>query len=578
MHSTTRPRRLARLAACTALALSAGALLTAGPAAAVDGRADRTAVSDAAAQPSLTLPARADHAAAGYATAAAAAKPRLDLDGDGRPDWVWRGVWGFCGTFLSGSSSNKSTEFTIYHDTLETVKNIIPVGNAGGSSRPELLTLSFDGRLSLHPTTTKGAGAPTWSGYGWTAYNRVVSAADLNRDGRPDLLARTPSGDLYLYKGTGNLQDPFAPRIKVGPGWGGYDQLVGAGDLDRDGVADVLARTVDGVLYYYKGTGSATKPFKSRVKVGPGWNAYNQIIAADDVDRDGKTDIMARAFNGKIYWYFSTGNGHFTPRYDAGSNWQDVEFMFGSGITPVLGRHSLQARDGAGKIYEYVGQTDGNFFPRTETKYAPIEAGASMISASGLDKFNWATAVQVKGDGTAKLPYPSGDSPLTGLRAGAKPVAGPADLTGDGRGDLLSRDAAGVLWLNPGTGSRTAFKTAVKVGGGWGVYKNLVGGGDVTGDGRPDLIARGTDVLYVYPGTGSASKPFGTRFKVGAGWKQYDQLASPGDLNGDGRADLVARDSAGKLWRYVATGKRGSSTFSARGLIGGGWNMYAGLS
>ncbi|WP_030193850.1 VCBS repeat-containing protein [Streptomyces sp. NRRL S-87] len=571
--SLIRSTRPAGIAACTALALAAGTLLSAVPATAADGRPAPSA--SAGHRPAFELPRAAGRSATTYA--GTRARPRLDLDGDGWSDWVWRGVFGFCGTYLTGSGATEATDFTIHHDTLETVRDIIAVGNVGGSSRPELLTLSFDGRLSLHPTTTKGAGAPTWSGYGWQVYNRVIGAGDLNRDGHPDLLARTPSGDMYLYKGTGKLTgQPFAPRTKVGPGWGAYDQLVGTGDLDGDGVADLLARTLAGNLFVYKGTGSAAKPFRARVKVGPGWNAYNQITAVDDADGDGRADVLARAFNGKVYWYLSTGGGRFAPRREAASGWEGAEFFFGSGITPNLGKHSIEARGTDGKLYEYVGKTNGAFFPKRLTNWTPLPASSKLTYAAGLDKFNWGTPLETKADGTVSIPYSDG-ARRTGLPAGTALVAGPGDLTGDGRGDLLSRDSAGRLWLHPGTGSREVFKAAVKVGNGWDAYDALVGGGDVTGDGRADLVARKGGTLYLFPGTGSAAVPFARRSTIGTGWSTYDRLASPGDLNGDGRADLVARDGSGRLWRYTATGRSGSATFAPRGLVGGGWNVYTGV-
>ncbi len=44
------------------------------------------------------------------------------------------------------------------------------------------------------------------------------------------------------------------------------------------------------------------------------------------------------------------------------------------------------------------------------------------------------------------------------------------------------------------------------------------------------------------------------RERVGGGWNAYSALVGTGDLSGDGRTDLLARDTAGKLWRYASTG------------------------
>ncbi|MFJ5711617.1 FG-GAP repeat domain-containing protein [Streptomyces sp. NPDC093105] len=59
----------------------------------------------------------------------------------------------------------------------------------------------------------------------------------------------------------------FAPRTRVGGGWNAYRQLVGIGDADHDGHADLIAEEGwDGVshLSVYKGNGNWKAPF------GPG--------------------------------------------------------------------------------------------------------------------------------------------------------------------------------------------------------------------------------------------------------------------------------------------------------------------
>ncbi|MCL2554875.1 MAG: VCBS repeat-containing protein, partial [Actinomycetia bacterium] len=157
-------------------------------------------------------------------------------------------------------------------------------------------------------------------------------------------------------------------------------------------------------------------------------------------------------------------------------------------------------------------------------------------------------------------------------------VFGPGDLNNDGNADLLARDTGGVLWLLTGKGNGS-FYGRVKVGAGWGQYNALTGAGDINGDGYPDIVARaGNGHLYLYLGTGDSKAPFTSRIDVGAGWNTYTRLASPGDLDGDGRADLVGATSDGRLFRYSATGHIGTITYKARVLIGtAGWNSYSAI-
>ncbi|NED93035.1 VCBS repeat-containing protein, partial [Streptomyces sp. SID11233] len=88
-------------------------------------------------------------------------------------------------------------------------------------------------------------------GGGWDAYTQIIGKGDLTGDGKPDLVARDTSGALWLYVGTGDWHAPFEARTKIGNGWNAYDSLVGVGDNDYDGKADLIAREPAGDLYFY---------------------------------------------------------------------------------------------------------------------------------------------------------------------------------------------------------------------------------------------------------------------------------------------------------------------------------------
>jgi hypothetical protein len=97
---------------------------------------------------------------------------------------------------------------------------------------------------------------------------------------------------------------------------------------------------------------------------------------------------------------------------------------------------------------------------------------------------------------------------------------------------------------------------------------------DFNGDGRPDVVARDSSgVLWTYLGNGSGTFP--TRTRVGAGWNVMNSISATGDLTGDGRADIVARDSSGVLWTYRGNG---SGTFPTRVRVGAGWNTMKNIS
>jgi hypothetical protein len=98
----------------------------------------------------------------------------------------------------------------------------------------------------------------------------------------------------------------------------------------------------------------------------------------------------------------------------------------------------------------------------------------------------------------------------------------------------------------------------------------VLGSGDFNGDGNADVIARdAAGALWLYPGDGHGG--LGARVQIGGGWQGLTVLAG-GDFNKDGTQDLIVRDGNGGLWLYPGDGKGG---FLSRVQIGGGWQGLA---
>ncbi|GHG16058.1 FG-GAP repeat domain-containing protein [Streptomyces hydrogenans] len=180
----------------------------------------------------------------------------------------------------------------------------------------------------------------------------------------------------------------------------------------------------------------------------------------------------------------------------------------------------------------------------------------------------------VRSDG--RLNYTDG-GPLRDLGGGwniYNKVISAGNTGGGASEDILARDSAGVLWHYLAY-SNAALTQRTRIGGGWNAYTQIAGKGDVSGDGKADIVARDRDgVLWLYKGTGSRTSPFTGRTRIGSGWNTYNLLVSSGDLTGDGRADLVARDGSGALYLYKGKGSS-TSPYSGRVKIGtSGWNGF----
>ncbi|MFB7936015.1 hypothetical protein [Streptomyces sp. NPDC056049] len=102
---------------------------------------------------------------------------------------------------------------------------------------------------------------------------------------------------------------------------------------------------------------------------------------------------------------------------------------------------------------------------------------------------------------------------------------------------------------------------------------------DYTDNGSTDLLARDSagvlwrDDLYDWPVDGQV-KP-AKRTRIGSGWNTYKHIEAVGNIGGGATGDLVALDTAGVLWSYAG---KGDGTFGTRVRVGAGWGGYKQLT
>ncbi|MBY0336339.1 MAG: cellulase family glycosylhydrolase [Acetobacteraceae bacterium] len=177
-------------------------------------------------------------------------------------------------------------------------------------------------------------------------------------------------------------------------------------------------------------------------------------------------------------------------------------------------------------------------------------------------------------DGSLRLTGPDGTDTLRGVEvlrfADGDHVFGPRphDHTGLGFSDLLLRNGAdGALQLRQMQGAAATAQTALpNPGAGW----TLRGAGDLDGDGRSDLVWQnaGGDVV-AWRMNGASVAAMASLGNPGAGWS----FAAMGDLDGDGKADLVWQKSDGSVFAWLIDG---TSVVGMGGAsAGAGWSVAA---
>ncbi|MFE2555105.1 FG-GAP repeat domain-containing protein [Streptomyces sp. NPDC059352] len=223
-----------------------------------------------------------------------------DFSDSGSPDLIFRQS----GTLFIVDSrqslyfgAQTTPELTDIGAGWDAYKHIVTPGNVGGARYSDVVAGDRNGTLWLHVGNGKsGFSQRTRIGGGWQIYDRLTGGSDLDRDGRPDLVATDKAGDLWLYKGTGNATAPFAPRKKIGYGWGAYDKIVATGNIGGNTTGDLVARDKAGVLWLYLGNGDGT--FAKRRRIGGGWDRYGEIVGIGDADRDGRPDLVVNGRTG----------------------------------------------------------------------------------------------------------------------------------------------------------------------------------------------------------------------------------------------------------------------------------------
>jgi serine protease len=408
--------------------------------------------------------------------------------------------------------------------------------------------------------TANGMGAAVVTAAG----NESVQAATSSPGNCQNVInvaASGPSGALAPYSNFGSAVDLTAPGGDMTPGPGvTADSGVPGGILStlNDGPT-----TVGPEAYYFAEGTSAAAPHVSAAaallmaQMGPGATPaavearlkrtarpvpggctpgcgagladaaaavlhITMVVAAGDMNGDGKPDVLARDNGGVLWLYQGNGRGGWLGRVQAGNGWNGMTSIVGAGDMNGDGRNDVLARDGSGALWLYQGNGRGGWLGRTQ-------AG---------NGWNAMTA-----------------------------VVGPGDMNGDGRNDVLARDTAGVLWLYPGNG-RGGWLARAKAGSGWNAMTAVVGSGDMNADRKADVLARDTDgVLWLYPGNGRGG--WLGRIQAGNGWNTMTTITGRGDFSGDARNDVLAVDTAGVLWLYKGSGNGG---WLGRVQAGSGWN------
>ncbi|WP_328748556.1 VCBS repeat-containing protein [Streptomyces sp. NBC_00285] len=352
-------------------------------------------------------------------------------------------------------------------------------------------------------------------------------------------------------------------------------------DVDGDSV-DVKGRNgVEAWGSYWQLNKPANWTFTVRDAQGRTERTIRGHGAQVEVNWDLKTDSGAYPFNGPKTWSLKAtaedGGGTYTTGGSLGYNGGRQGFhdqgyySYGELVTlNASGALSLQYTTGKG-TFDF--KKTGSGWPAGTVAVPFGDMGADRCAEMLVRMPNGELRRYAGRCGEPYTPASSHTSLGTGWNA-YNVLTAPGDLTGDGRTDLLARKAStGDVYLFANDGA-SKLKPGVKIRS-WATYKKIVGAGDLNGDGFGDVLVQDkAGTLWRYDGTGTGQVK--ERVKVFASWgTSYNVVVGVGDITGDGKNDLVSRDTAGNLYRNNGDGK---GSFGARTKIATGWQGYKGVS
>lgn len=470
-----------------------------------------------------------------------------DVNADGKPDLLVSNVC-TAGSSGNGCTNNAGSVGVLLGNGDGTFQSAatyasggllaewLTVADVNGDGKPDVLVANSC--ASLNSTVCAGGGVGVLLGNGDGTFQTAltqqlngpfafsIAVADVNKDGKPDLVVSSRGIQILLGHGDGTFQ---APKTYSSTGFNSFS--VAVADVSGDGLPDVVAVNdcagpvcgSDSQFEVFLGAGhglfSAAQAFDTRASV-------TSAVGSADVNGDGKADLlMANACadtlctHGSVGVRLGKGDGTFQGvRFYASKN-----SLYSVAAADVNGDGKLDlvvaganANTSAGSVGVLLGNGDGTF------------QAIHNYSSGGFFAFSVAVA-DINGDGKPDL------------------------IIANNCGDILNcfnnqdNGSIGVL-LGNGDGTFQAAQTYFSGG----FYANSVTVADVNGDRKPDLVVANRclttspgcfvsppalGAISVLLGNGDGTFQAAQSFSSGG----YEGLSvAVGDINRDGRPDLVA--------------------------------------
>ena len=325
---------------------------------------------------------------------------------------------------------------------------------------------------------------------------RSVTAADVNNDGKPDLVCvRGIASTLYVWTNSGGGIFVSNANYSVG----NYPFQVVAADVNNDGWPDLITANNSGKSLTVLTNDDAGR-FVLASTLPLGSPSAPQSVVAADFNGDGRLDLVcANSQSASFTVWTNSGGGIFVS---------NVTFTVGAAQSIVP---------------KWVTTADINGDGKPDIIGACNNAGASFL-------FGW-TNNGVGGFASAPMPF---------ISSGLVCVT-PADVNGDGKVDLILLSSQVTVVTNNGAGTFAVSGNSTV-----GSNPYAVIAADVNGDEMVDAITcnQGDGTLTVLTNNGRGILGFNATLNVGSIPPSLigsaPESLTAADVSGDGRMDLIS--------------------------------------
>ncbi len=466
-----------------------------------------------------------------------------DLDGDGKPDSASNTIGVFKNTSTVGAiSMNNEILFSV-----GSTPKAIAMGDIDGDNKLDIVATNTGSNTVSVLRNTGSSGTISFA----AVSNFIVSSGpddlffgDIDGDGKQDLaITSVSSNSLSLLRNISS-GGSISFDTKQDFATGTNPQAVAMGDIDGDGKADIVVPNsgTNNISVFKNSSTSGTFSLLNKVDFAGGANPISIQIA--DLDNNGKPDLL-EANAGNIS-FSVLQNADYPPTITSftptSAKPGDVVTITGTNFNTTQVNNIV-----------FFGATRATVTAATATNLSVVvPVGATYdyvtvlntdlkLTAQSASKFSPIFSPDKAGIITmaAKVDFTATSNPDN------KSVAS-GDIDGDGKVDVifLNKSANSVsIYRNTAlNGSISSGSFASKVDFGTGTNPNALAIGDIDGDGKLDLIISNTpsniSVLRNTSTNGNIS--FASRIDFNRGGFSNSIVIS--DLDSDGRLDIISAD------------------------------------